>query len=344
MASVVPPEPRVSVVVPTHDTRSLTLACLASLVSAGGKADEAEVIVVDDASRDGTAEAVREGYPAVRVLRNERAEGFTCSANRGLAAAGGELLVLLNSDTEVEAGAWEALEVAFGHERRLGVAGAALRYPDGTPQWSGGRFPTLRWLFVLAAGAAPAVARLPGVRAIRPVSGAGGGPVYWVTGAAMAFRREVWAEVGAFDEGFRLYGQDLDFCTRAREADWEVAVAPGFRVVHHHGATIGRTAGAAGRQSPEPLWRDLVRWAWKHRGPRWAKRAAWALRSGGRLRLAGRAVRGLFMAREGREAWRRDSLAYRRALTGVREEIRTLGPRRRDDRRATSDAGDPNRP
>jgi hypothetical protein len=344
MASVVPPEPRLSVVVPTHDTRSLTLACLASLVAGGGDEAGIEPIVVDDASGDGTAEAVRERFPAVRVLRNERPEGYTRSANRGLAAAHGELLLLLNSDTEVEAGALEALGSGFRRQPHLGIVGGALRYPGGTPQWSGGRWPSLAWLFVLASGLAAPLARLPGARAMKPVSAAGGGPVDWVTGAAMAFRREVWTEVGALDEDFRFYGQDLDFCTRAREAGWEVAVVPGFRVVHHHGATIGRTAGAAGRQSPEPLWRDLVRWAWKHRGPRWAKRAAAALCAGGRLRLAGRAVRELILAGEVRQAWRRDTLAYRRALAGVREEVRALGDRGHDGRRPTPEPDDPNRP
>jgi GT2 family glycosyltransferase len=344
MASAVLFKPRLSVVVPTHDTRSLTLACLASLRSAG--AAEAEVIVVDDASRDGTAEAVRERYSTVRVLRNERAESYTRSANRGLGVAAGELLLLLNSDTEVAPGAWEALDSAFRHHRRLGIVGAALRYPDGAPQWSGGRFPSLLWLFVLAAGVAPLLAPLPGARAVRSVSAAGGGPVDWVTGAAMAFRREVWTEVGALDEGFRLYGQDLDFCTRAREAGWEVAVVPDFRVVHHQGATIGRKAGAAGRQSPESLWRDLVRWAWKHRGPGWAKRAAVALRAGGRLRLTGRAVAGLFLSGEARKTWRRDSLAYGRALAAVREGIRVLNDPRHNERPTApaSACGDPKRP
>lgn len=344
MASAASSRPRWSVVVPTHDTRSLTLACLESLQAAGSS--EAEIIVVDDASRDGTGEAVRELYPTARILRNERAESFTRSANRGLGAAGGDVILLLNSDTEVSSGAWEALSSAFGGAGRLGIVGAALRYPDGTPQWSGGRFPSLLWLFLLGTGVVPLLVRLPGARSVRPVSAAGGGPVDWVTGAAMAFRREVWREVGPFDEGFRFYGQDLDFCARARKAGWEVAVDPGFRVIHHQGATIGRQTGAKGRQSLELLWRDLVRWSWKHRGPDWAKRAAMALRTGGRVRLAGCTLSGLFQVGERREARRRDSLAYRRALAGVSEEIRALGNRRFEDGGApsTSSTRDPNGP
>lgn len=317
-------EPRLTVVVPTHDTRSLTLACVESLLaSQTPQARQIEVLLLDDASQDGTAEAVRSRFATVRVLRNEHPQGFTRSANRGLTAAKGEILLLLNSDTEIEPGAWGTLEETFRQNRRLGIVGAALRYPDGKPQWSGGANPSLLWLFALASGLPALVARIPGARALRPVRGASGAPVEWVTGAAMAFRREVWDEVGPFDESFRFYCQDLDFCARARASGWEVAVAPGFRVIHHHGATIGRRAGAAGHQNPELLWSDLVRWGWKHRGPSWARRAALVLGVGGRLRLASRALRGLFHSGPARQAWQRGTLVYRHALASVRDEART---------------------
>src|SRR4051794_21990628 len=92
--------PSLSIVVPTHDTRDLTLACLGSIFRS--PVEGMEVILVDDASRDGTAEAVRERFPTVRVERHETAERFTRSANEGLTRAKGEILLLLNSDTEVE--------------------------------------------------------------------------------------------------------------------------------------------------------------------------------------------------------------------------------------------------
>lgn len=333
------PRPRISVVVPTHDTCALTLACLESVEAAGTAG--VETILVDDASSDGTAEAVGARFPALRVLRNARPLGFTASANRGLGAAEGEILLLLNSDTAVGTGAWEVLEAAFRQHGSLGVVGAALSFPDGTPQWSGGPFPSLPWLFVLGSGMAPYLARIPGVRVVRPVSGVEGGPVDWVTGAAMAFRREIWETLGPFHEGFRFYGQDLDFCARVRQAGWEVSVVAGFRVEHHQGATIGRKVDAAGRQSPERLWRDLLLWAWKHRGRRWAKRAASVLRAGGGLRLASRFLLGLFLAGQTRSSWRRDSLAYRRALAGVRDEILDLSTRNGESRPRTYDRGTP---
>lgn len=317
----------VSVVIPTHDTRHLTLACVESVLAAGAAERTAhfEVIVVDDASGDGTEAALRALGERVRVLRNDRARGFAESANRGLAAARGEILLLLNSDTEVAPEALEVLAEVLRRDSRLGIVGATLRYPDGTPQWSGGSAPSLLWLFGLASGLPALLGRLPGARIIRPVRGASGGEVDWVPGAAMGIRRRAWEEVGPLDETFHLYCQDLDLCLRAREVGWGVSVAPAFRVVHHHGATIGRRAGSAGPRKPDLLWSDLVRWGRKHRGPSWARKAVLALAVGGRLRLVARWLGGLLRAGTAREAWRRDSVAYRRALGSLRAEMRDTG-------------------
>jgi hypothetical protein len=245
-----------------------------------------EVILVDDASRDGTAEAVRERFPAVRVERHETAERFTRSANDGLARAQGEILLLLNSDTEVEPKGLVRLLEIFEQEPELGIAGALLHYPGGSPQWSGGREPSLAWFFALASGLPALLRHLPFYRRLKPLAPPGPVTVDWVTGAAMALRRAVWEAAGPLDEGFRFYVQDLDFCLRARRAGWRIEVRPEVRVLHHHGATIGRAPGASGRQHPELLWSDLLRWARKHHGPAWAARAETALRMGVRLRRA----------------------------------------------------------
>jgi GT2 family glycosyltransferase len=137
----------------------------------------------------------------------------------------------------------------------------------------------------------------------------------------MALRREAWLDAGPFDEGFRFYGQDLDLCAALRGKGWRVALLPAFRVLHHHGATIGRLAGAgAVRQDLELLWSDLLRWAAKRRGPAWARRAGAALAAGGRLRLFARCLALPFLpalppAR--RTAWRDESRALSRALLAL---------------------------
>ncbi len=299
---------KLSVVIPTHNTRDLTLRCVETLEAEG---TPVEIVVVDDGGSDGTAEAL--AARDVTVLRRfpaGSAGGFTRAANLGMAQTRGEILLLLNSDTEVEPGSLASLLAAFDRDPKLGVAGAALHYPDGSPQWSGGRAPSLLWLFGLTSGLPRLLARLPRYRKVKPV-GAAPGMVDWVTGAALAMRRRVWDQVGPLDERFRFYAQDLDVCLRAGAAGWKVEILPDVRVMHHHGATIGRDPNSWGKQNSELLWTDLLRWAEKSRGRKWGRRAAFVMRAGAALRLLG-----LFVARG--EGWRAESQALRRAAGALR--------------------------
>ena len=335
-----PPPATLSVVIPTHDTRDLVLACLAALAAA--TSPPAETIVVDDGSSDGTAAAVRASYPAVRVLRHERPLGFSRAANSGAALAGGDLLLLLNSDTEPAADALRAMLDAFRDDARLGVAGAALVYPDGRPQWSGGRAPTARWLFALGSGIAERVGGSRRWRRRRPVSGHGGGDVDWVTGAALAIRRPLWEKLGGFDPRFTLYAQDLDLCLRAGDLGWRVAVVAASRVVHHHGATIARVvpgeavsglgSAMAARQHTPFLWTDLVRWAAKRGGPAAARRASRWLRRGGEVQGGLLLLDALLPGRRGRQALRQ--LQILRAAAEGAEGAATEAAGERRDRRA----------
>jgi GT2 family glycosyltransferase len=308
---------RLSVVVPTHDTRELTLRCLSSIAEAISRGTE--VLLVDDGSRDGTAGAVRDRFPPVRVLRHEAARGFTASANAGLRAARGSVLMLLNSDTEADGDALEHLLEAFAADPRLGVASPRLLDPDRSPQWSGGAAPTPGWLFLLASGLPAALDAIPGYRRLRPVRSETAGPLDWVTGAAMAIRRETWDEVGPLDTRFRFYAQDLDFCLRARDAGWRVRLVAEAQVVHVGGATIGRRPGAARRSShPGLLWTDLLLWAEKRHGRRWAEAAARRLAWGGHLRLVARGLARPLLPPRRRAEWGRDSEAFRQALDELR--------------------------
>ena len=304
------PTDRLGVVLPTRNTRELVLACLGSLAGA----EVAEIVVVDDASDDATAKAVRERFPAASVITTCAPLGFTAAVNQGAREVrNADILLLLNSDTTVDAEGVKRLRAAFAADPLLGIAGAHLVYPDGRPQWSGGPAPTLGWLLLMAAGLPSLLDRLPAYRRLHSMGGHGGRPIHWVTGAAMAVRREVWDTVGPFDEQFRFYGQDLDLCLRARAAGWRIGVVPGFRVVHHLGATIRRQRGAVAQANPELLWTDLDRWAEKHHPGTWARMARRALLSGGWLRIIGRVgiVRMIPSAR--RAAFRAETDRYRRA-------------------------------
>jgi GT2 family glycosyltransferase len=318
--------PTLSVVIPTRDTRALVLRCLKSLERGG--VPDLDVVVVDDGGSDGSAEAIAIRFPRVRVLRNPRSLGFTKSANKGLKAAEGSVVLLLNSDTEVAGGGLGVLLEGLGSRPRMGIAGASLYYPDGSPQWSSGPEPTPLWLLALASGFPPLLRRLPGYirwRRWLERTAAGGGTeprqVTWVTGAAMALRRHVLDEVGLLDERFQVYGQDLELCLRARDRGWEVWLIPRFEVLHHHGVTIGAdpAAGMLGHQSPEALWRDLVRVVEKRRGARVAQRAAGALRWGLDLRLAARRVIRPFIGGSRAQAWREETRILQRARAAWRK-------------------------
>jgi GT2 family glycosyltransferase len=314
--------PLLSIVVPTHDTRELTLRCLAAL--AATRTPSCELLLVDDGSRDGTAEAVAGLHPEVRILQLTGPQGFTAAANAGMAAARGEILWLLNSDAEVEPGAPAALVAAFAAVPWMGIAGAELRTPDGAPAWSGGAAPGLAWLFVLASGVAPLLARVPGWRRVKHVGAGAGAEVDWVSGAALAIRREVWRRAGPLDARFGFYAQDVDLCLRVRDLGWQVMVARGVRVVHHEGGTIGRAASAvAGRFDPALLWTDLVRCVAKRSGSAAGGRARGALLAGATLRVVLRRLAVPLVAPERRAAWRRDT----RALAGGVSALRRLDQR-----------------
>lgn len=334
--------PALSVVIPTRDTRELTLACLASLHRPEPPHPGLEVIVVDDASEDDTAAAVERLWPDVHLLRHDESVGFSGAVNAGLTRTTAPLILLLNSDTEVESGALRVLLKAFGTVPELGVLGVTLVYPDGSQQWSHGSLPTPLWAFAVASGLGPQLARLrsrfEGSQSPSPASassGSGWQPTGWVTGAALAVRRRVIDEIGGFDEDFAFYAQDLDLCQRAADAGWCVGWAPEAVILHHHGATIeqGRRGPVIARQQPRLLWTDLVRWARKQGGERAAARLFRALAWGGRLRLLAQSLSGpllLLMGRASRGRLRAERSATRDALTAL--SLQNLASRPRSGR------------
>ena len=125
---------------------------------------------------------------------------------------------------------------------------------------------SLSWLFLLTSGLGRALGRLPGYRLVRPLDAEARSAVDWVTGAALAIRREAWEAVGPLDGRYRFYAQDLDFCLSLRDAGWHVALAKGFRVMHlggrHHRAAHGRRAKRQSRSAvgrPPDLGREAPR-------------------------------------------------------------------------------------
>ena len=239
--------PRTTVIIVNWNTRELLLACLSTLAA---HAPEAPVIVVDNASADGSAEAVEVAYPQVRVIRNAENVGFARANNQGIRACETPYVWLLNSDTEVWPGALQALEAALDARPDAAVAGAGLWNPDGSPQACSFAFPTplttwAEWL-LLPGPLARARDRLFGLSPRRAA-----GETDWVLGASMLVRRAAINQVGLLDEGYFMYSEELDWCKRFGRAGWAVLLAPEAVVMHHGGGST--------RQMPERMLRELFR-------------------------------------------------------------------------------------
>ncbi|MGQ9567464.1 MAG: glycosyltransferase family 2 protein [Anaerolineae bacterium] len=237
-----------SIVIVNWNVRDLLLRCLDSLwaeverqeghiLSLAASSYLFEVIVVDNASSDGSVDMVRGSYPWVRLLANEVNRGFTQANNQGLALARGRYVLLLNPDTEVRPGALRTMLRWMDEHPRAGALGPRVRYPDGSVQPTRRRFPTLATAFLESTFLHQWFPRNP--VALRYHMADRGDEeeqaVDWVVGACLLLRGEAVRQVGPLDEGFFMYSEELDYCARLRAAGWEVAYLPAAEVVHHEG-------------------------------------------------------------------------------------------------------------
>ena len=208
------------------EQRALLRYCLDAIARERATVDfETEVLVLDNASADGSAEAARE-HPATReVLARPERRGKGENHSDLLRRARGRFCLLLNEDSELEPGATAALHGALAGEPRAGAAGAMLVRPDGVQQPSAWRFPGL--------GAALAGALGLEKRVVVQSRGDGVRRVDWVRSAAMLVRREAAEEVGFFDPDFHLSADEVDFCRRLADVGWSTLYVPSARAVNH---------------------------------------------------------------------------------------------------------------
>ncbi len=219
--------PDVSIVIPVYGQLAYTLNCLAGLF-AHAAAVSVEIIVVDDASPDGSGELLRL-VDGIRVIRREMNTGFIASCNAGAAEAAGRFIVLLNNDTRALPGWLDGLVGSFTDFPRAGLVGSKLLYPDGTLQECGG--------IVWRDGGAWNYGRdddpnRPQYNFARAVD--------FVSGASIAMPAELWRELGGFDDHFApAYYEDVDLAFRLRARGYQTMVQPKSRLIHYEGKTSG---------------------------------------------------------------------------------------------------------
>ena len=201
-----------------------------------------EVIVVDNASVDGSPAMVAAFFPWVRLIASPENLGFTAGNNRAIPLSRGRYVLFLNPDTEVVGNALAAMVDCMEDHPEIGVLGPELRYGDGSLQSSRRRFPTFMMALCESTPLEWHWPDNPWARRYRmddvPVPTAEEGeaqPVDWVVGAVLLVRREALDQVGGFDERYFMYSEELDWCRRAVTAGWQVAYFAGAQVVHHEG-------------------------------------------------------------------------------------------------------------
>jgi GT2 family glycosyltransferase len=254
----------ISVSIVNTNNRELLLGCLETLQASLTPEVDVEIVVLDNASDDGSVEEVSKRFPDVRLLPQRFRAGFGANHNTVIRASTGRYIYVLNEDTFSENWGFAELVAEMGAHEKAGALGPRIADPGGRHQWSAWRFPTP----AVSVLGMPTLGRLGIAQAknIQPRA------VDWVLGAAILLRREALDEVGLFDEGFFIYFEEVDLCLRLRRAGWEVRYFPAVTVVHYESQF---SANIPERRINE-LWRGRHRYWRKHHSRAGARIAALA--------------------------------------------------------------------
>jgi N-acetylglucosaminyl-diphospho-decaprenol L-rhamnosyltransferase len=316
-------QPDLSILIVTYNS-----ACQIDLLLTGLAAQiaglRAEVVLVDNASHDGTADAVAQRHPGVRLVRSARNLGFAAGNNLAARHARGRVLLLVNPDALPAPGCVARGLALLDRHPRVGLAGARLLAEDGSTQPSGRMFPGLAQEAIVLSGLA---ARFPRSRLFGRLDRtwadpAEAAPVDWVPGAFALIRRELFQRLGGFDERFFLYYEEVDLCRRIRAAGHSVQYWPELEVQHIGGVSARTVAGAtvARAGSQLTLWRARSGLLYYRKNHGWLM--AWAVN---RLERGWHALRGWRAGWRGQVAKASESAAHRGLLARAWND--TLGGR-----------------
>jgi GT2 family glycosyltransferase len=255
--------PQVSIIIVSYETRELLAECLTSLARGVGDVP-VEIVVVDNASTDGSADMVERDFPQVKLIRSSENAGFAAANNLAMVQASGDYLFFLNPDTLLTCNTLPKL-VRFLDERpQAAVAGAGLTYPGGRYQAFSFRFPSLfrefwnvfpelKWLFKVRAVGKLLVSVFH-VTSSNWSESTQPRAVECVNGAAFFARASAVRDMNGFDSTFFLYHEEMDLCTRLRKSNWQVWTCPQAQVIHYDAQSSGYSTRTFAR-SPILEWR-----------------------------------------------------------------------------------------
>jgi len=213
-----------SVILVTYNSEESITQCLHSILKAT-QGMEREIVVVDNHSTDQTLALVREFHDSLKLIENEHNEGFAKAVNQGVKKSSGEFFLLVNPDVIIQSNSLNPMLQFMKDNYKVGICGCKLVNEDGSLQYSTGPFP----------GLATSLWRVFLPRPMRKYHWWGYDRIRecdWVTGAFMFLRSKLLEEIGALDEHYFMYYEDVDLCFRARQAGWKVYYYPMISAVH----------------------------------------------------------------------------------------------------------------
>ncbi|MGV8906560.1 MAG: glycosyltransferase family 2 protein [Acetobacterium sp.] len=229
-----------SIIIVNYKTLELTSDCIDSIIKSNTKGLDYEIIVIDNASADGSIEAIEQQFPDVKTILNQENQGFSKANNLGMKAASGDFMLLLNSDTIVELNTLKGAHNFIKDHKHIGALGCKILLPSGKLDVACKRsFPTpLNGIYhsLHLDDASPDSIRF-GEYNLTYVDENKTCSIDCIMGAFMMVPRKVIDEVGMLDEDFFMYGEDVDWCYRIKKAGYQVMYYPEVRIFHHKKAS-----------------------------------------------------------------------------------------------------------
>ena len=290
-------------VVVTYESAGVLRECLEALRASAPRRG-VRVVVVDNASRDASADIAAEVLGESAVVRRPDNSGFAAGVNAVLVGFAGDYLAVINPDLVTPPGVLDALADTLDRELQAGLVGPRVVDPSGRPEDTTGWFPTLERELAHSWYLDHLLGREGRRRALPP----GGGPVEWLSGCAWLLRGAAARAIGPLDEDYFLYFEDVDYCWRLRAAGWQVVADPRVTVTHAGGQGSTHSAAVAADLAGRPVLHFFA----KFRPETPPARVLAALRAGWRIRLLYHTCRGWLGDPRGAERAER----YRLALAG----------------------------
>jgi GT2 family glycosyltransferase len=250
--------PYFSVIIVCFNNRAILPSCIDSIYRTVDRS-RLEIIVSDNGSTDGSDRLIRERWPDITLIENGKNLGFAAAVNRGIAAARGNYIVLMNSDAQLMPDALETIGRFMDEHPDVAIAGGGLMNPSGSPQNSAAAFPGMATEF----GLKPLLKllfprRFPG----RATGRHAPFDVDSIIGALMVVRMDAVRRVGGLDEDYFFFLEETDWCLRMKRTGMRVVVVPEARIIHHQGKTAKRYP----LRAKVEYYRSLVTFMEKNRG------------------------------------------------------------------------------